>query len=177
MATVMTAGDMQRIAHGYDERPERSFSLQAEAYTDPRWLTFEQQAIFSHTWQWVCHVEKLREPGAYVTVEVAGRPICVVRDKGGTLRAFYNVCKHRAHEASKGRRSNGRHSLPLSRLVLQSRRPAYPCTRDQVPSAIRPGEHLPSIRSRSRNSAASSTSISAADRRWPNKRETSAAKS
>ena len=102
MATVMTAGDMQRIAHGYDERPERSFSLQAEAYTDPRWLAFEQQAIFSHTWQWVCHTEKLREPGAYVTVEVAGRPICVVRDKGGTLRAFYNVCKHRAHELLKG---------------------------------------------------------------------------
>jgi len=102
MTMSMKAEDLQRIAAGYHERPERSCSLQAEAYTDPRWLAYERQAIFSTNWQWVCHVEKLREPGAYVTTEVAGQPICIVRDKSGALRAFYNVCKHRAHELLRG---------------------------------------------------------------------------
>ncbi|MGH1477865.1 MAG: aromatic ring-hydroxylating oxygenase subunit alpha [Geminicoccales bacterium] len=102
MTMSMKAEDLQRIAAGYHERPERSWSLQAEAYTDPRWLAYERQAIFSTSWQWVCHVEKLREPGAYVTTEVAGQPICIVRDKSGALRAFYNVCKHRAHELLRG---------------------------------------------------------------------------
>ena len=102
MSMVMTVGDTQRIAGGYHDKPERSFSLQAEAYTDQRWFVFERQAIFSRSWQWVCHVEKLREPGSYVTADVAGQPICIVRDKGGTLHAFYNVCKHRAHELLKG---------------------------------------------------------------------------
>jgi len=99
---VIAADDVRQIASGYHEEPSRSLSLQADAYTDPHWLGFEQQAIFSRSWQWVCHVEKLREPGSYVTTMVAGQPICVIRDKGGTLRAFYNVCKHRAHELLKG---------------------------------------------------------------------------
>jgi len=102
MTRVMMPDDMWRIAAGYHEEPERSFSLQAEAYTDPAWLAFERQAIFSKSWQWVCHAEKLREPGSYVTTEIAGQPICMVRDKSGMLRAFYNVCKHRAHELLKG---------------------------------------------------------------------------
>ena len=33
---------------------------------------------------------------------VAGMPIAVVRDRAGALRAFYNVCKHRAHELLSG---------------------------------------------------------------------------
>ena len=102
MADVMMRDDLERVAAGYHEQPERSFSLNAEAYTDPAWLALERQAIFSRSWQWVCHVEKLRETGAYVTTEVAGRPICIVRDKSGSLRAFYNVCKHRAHELLRG---------------------------------------------------------------------------
>ena len=102
MADVMTQNDVERIAKGYDKKPERSSSLMADAYTDPSWFAFERRAIFAQSWQWICHVEKLREPGAYVTAEIAGRPICVVRDKSGQLRAFYNVCKHRAHELLRG---------------------------------------------------------------------------
>jgi len=90
------------IAGGYDANPARSLSLRAEAYTDPAWLAVDREAIFAKTWQLVCHVEKLREPGAYLAVEVAGRPIVVLRDRDGVLRAFYNVCKHRAHHLLTG---------------------------------------------------------------------------
>jgi choline monooxygenase len=38
----------------------------------------------------------VREPGAYFTFDLAGEPILVLRDDEGTLRAFYNVCRHRA---------------------------------------------------------------------------------
>jgi Rieske 2Fe-2S family protein len=34
--------------------------------------------------------------GAYFLAEVAGESIIVVRDRAGTVRAFYNVCRHRA---------------------------------------------------------------------------------
>lgn len=94
--------DLELIRQGYDPKPERSLSLRKEAYVDPRWADYEQNAIFARTWQWVCHIEKLREPGSYVAVEVAGKPVFVVRGKTGELRAFYNVCKHRAHELVQG---------------------------------------------------------------------------
>ncbi|WP_328807770.1 aromatic ring-hydroxylating oxygenase subunit alpha [Nonomuraea antri] len=94
--------DYDRVSTGYHPDPALSMSLHADAYTDPAWFGVDQRAIFARTWQWLCHVELLREPGAYVTGTVAGLPIVAVRDEAGTLRAFYNVCKHRAHELLSG---------------------------------------------------------------------------
>ncbi|MEV4454310.1 ring-hydroxylating oxygenase subunit alpha [Microbispora sp. NPDC049633] len=101
MAPV-TMADVHRVGAGFHQDPERSMSLRSEAYTDPRWLEADVRAIFARTWQWVCHVEKLRSPGSYVSATVAGMPIAIVRDRDGALRAFYNVCKHRAHELLTG---------------------------------------------------------------------------
>ncbi|MEV5504486.1 ring-hydroxylating oxygenase subunit alpha [Nonomuraea fuscirosea] len=90
------------IRAGYDPDPALSMSLHADAYTDPAWFGVDRRAIFARTWHWLCHGELLREAGAYVTGTVAGLPIVAVRDEAGTLRAFYNVCKHRAHELLSG---------------------------------------------------------------------------
>ena len=112
MITALNAADFERIRAGYDPDPAASLSLQAEAYTQNEWFSLEQNAVFSHSWQWVCHVEKLREPGAYVTTTIAGQSIMVVRDKDGKLRAFYNVCKHRAHELLQGEGTVGHIMCP-----------------------------------------------------------------
>ncbi len=97
-----TVDDIHDIAAGFDPDPARSLSLRSEAYTEARWAEADLEAIFARTWQWVCHVEKLAEPGNYVSVTIAGMPVAVVRDRDGNLRAFYNVCKHRAHELLSG---------------------------------------------------------------------------
>ena len=90
------------ISRGYDADPARSSSLRAEAYTNPLWFALEQREIIGKSWQWVCHAEKLRARGSYTTADVAGQPILVIRDQEGVLRAFYNVCKHRAHPVLQG---------------------------------------------------------------------------
>lgn len=99
---VITTEDVGAIATGYNEDPAQSMSLQAAAYTEPKWHQADLKGIIGRTWQWVCHVEKLTKPGSYVTATVAEMPIMVVRDRSGGLRAFYNVCKHRAHELLSG---------------------------------------------------------------------------
>lgn len=99
---LVTVDDVERIAEGWDVDPGRSWSLRSDAYTQARWADVDVRAIFGRTWQWICHVEMLRSPGAYVAATVAGMPIAVVRDCDGGLRAFYNVCKHRAHELLAG---------------------------------------------------------------------------
>ncbi|WP_413105415.1 aromatic ring-hydroxylating oxygenase subunit alpha [Streptomyces sp. Inha503] len=101
MATL-TAEEAETIAFGYDQDPAKSMSLRSEAYTDPKWHAVDLEAILGRTWQWVCHVEKLTRPGSYVTTTVAGMPVVVIRDRSKRLRAFYNVCKHRAHELLSG---------------------------------------------------------------------------
>ena len=100
--TAPSAQDLGRIARGYHEDPAQSMSLRAEAYTEQAWAEADLEQIFARTWQWICHVEKFRAPGSYVSATVAGMPIAVVRDRDSGLRAFYNVCKHRAHELLSG---------------------------------------------------------------------------
>ena len=117
MTVQMTSAELAAIRRGFDPNPARSLSLSAEAYTDPKWYAYEQNALFARTWRWVCHVEKLRAPGSYVTETVAGRPIAVVRDRDGVLRAFYNVCKHRAHELLSGEGETTRIMCPYHAWV------------------------------------------------------------
>ncbi len=102
MTAQMTSHDLAAIRTGFDVNPAQSLSLRAEAHTDPKWFAYEQSAISAKHWIWVCHVEKVRANGAYTTAMVAGRPVAIVRDQAGQLRAFYNVCKHRAHELLQG---------------------------------------------------------------------------
>ncbi|HLA64616.1 MAG TPA: aromatic ring-hydroxylating dioxygenase subunit alpha [Rhodothermales bacterium] len=64
-------------------------------YTDPRVHAFERGAVFARTWQYAAHVSQLDRPGSYVTAEAAGESLILVRGRDGTVRAFYNVCRHR----------------------------------------------------------------------------------
>ncbi len=102
MTVALNDLDLDTVRRGYDDNPARSLSLGAQSYTDGRYLALERETIFYRSWQWVCHGEKLREPGSYYVKDLQGRSIAVVRDRKGELRAFYNVCKHRAHELLKG---------------------------------------------------------------------------
>jgi len=94
--------DYERISQGFDADPSRSYSLRSDAYVDERWAAADREAIFTRSWQWICHEEKLREQGSYVADEVAGHAVLIARAEDGKLRAFYNVCKHRAHQLLSG---------------------------------------------------------------------------
>ncbi len=56
------------------------------------------------SWQVVCHASELPESGDYVTFEFFGRRGFVVRGTDGEIRAFHNVCAHRAHAVVSGER-------------------------------------------------------------------------
>lgn len=102
MPAAVERSAVERIARGYTADPATSMSLAAEAYVDPSWFEVDQRAVIARSWQWCCHVEQVRSPGDYVAIDVAGMPVVVVRGRDGKLRAFYNVCRHRAHELVSG---------------------------------------------------------------------------
>lgn len=72
--------------------------LDAKFYTDPGFIALEQQQIFRKTWLYAGHSQTLVQSGSAITVEVAGQSILISRPHkdANTLRAFYNVCSHRA---------------------------------------------------------------------------------
>ena len=65
-------------------------------YTDPRIFELEKQTVFARSWQMAGRADQVREAGQYITVELAGEPILLVRGRDGVLRGFFNVCRHHA---------------------------------------------------------------------------------
>src|SRR5262245_17197403 len=75
---------------------EKAWTIPAPWYIDPRVLELERRTVFSRSWQMVGRTDQLSEPGQYITIEVSGEPIVVVRGSDGVLRGFFNVCRHHA---------------------------------------------------------------------------------
>jgi choline monooxygenase len=130
--SVPSKAQFDSIRSGYHPDPSRSFSLRAQAYTDPAWFNIDQREILAKSWQWVCHAEKVRSSGTFATTRVAGHPIAVIRDEQGVLRAFYNVCKHRAHPVLTGEGAIRRIVCPYHawRYRLDGQLAGAPCTGD-----------------------------------------------
>jgi choline monooxygenase len=74
---------------------ERAHTIPSEWYTDSHLAELERWTVFAG-WQAVGRLEQVTGPGSYLTADVAGEPVAVVRDEAGDLRAFHNVCRHRA---------------------------------------------------------------------------------
>lgn len=74
-----------------------SFTLPSEYYTSPEHYRRELDAVFAHSWNLACHRTQVAEPGQYVKCLAGEEEVVVTRDKAGKLKAFYNVCMHRAH--------------------------------------------------------------------------------
>ena len=94
-ATRMNASD---IVDSYDASAPlaEAYTLPASWYVDSEIAALEQQAVFGRNWQVAGRVDQLRERGQYVTAEVGGEPVVVVRGDDGELLAFFNVCRHHA---------------------------------------------------------------------------------
>lgn len=87
----------------FDADAARSFTLDAQLYYDRGVFEREKSAIFHRSWMQVGHVEEVPEAGDYFTCNVIDQSLFVIRDKEGALRAFHNVCPHRAHELLQGK--------------------------------------------------------------------------
>ncbi len=74
----------------------RARTIPSAWYFDPDIYARECAKVFGDSWLMAARIDQLTQPGAFVTAEIAGEPIVVVRDEHGTLRAFHNVCRHRA---------------------------------------------------------------------------------
>jgi choline monooxygenase len=98
---------------------ESAQTLASTFYTDPSILEAEKARIFRRTWQLVgtlntacgesdeagkqnARRRTIADPESFFTVDVMGEPVVIVCDKQGTLRAFSNVCRHRAGPIAQG---------------------------------------------------------------------------
>ncbi len=96
------------------------FSLPGWIYQDADFLRAEKERIFAPSWQIICHLNDIPNPGDYHTLDFLGEPLVAVRGKDRRVRAFYNVCRHRAARLLDGAAGHcvGAHGVSLPRLVV-----------------------------------------------------------
>ena len=86
----------------FEENLAKALTLPSRWYTDARILEEEKARVFSRTWQLVGRTGQVREPGQYFTATVGDEPVVIVRGMDERLRAFSNVCRHRAGPVASG---------------------------------------------------------------------------
>ena len=72
-------------------------TLASHYYVSEEIFERERQEIFFKSWLYAGHASQLKKTGDYFTFEVLDQKLFCVRDDEGNIRAFYNVCQHRAH--------------------------------------------------------------------------------
>jgi choline monooxygenase len=94
----MNTPALDEVLSSYNDRAPLSHAstIPASWYTDPRIAELERANVFAKTWQLVARTDQLAQSGDFVTAQLAGEPLLVVRGSDGTLRAFFNVCRHHA---------------------------------------------------------------------------------
>ncbi len=80
---------------------QQATALPARWYCDPGTPALERACVFDRGWHLLAHASRLRDPGDHVVADCAGLPVIAVRGADasggpGEIRAFHNVCRHRA---------------------------------------------------------------------------------
>jgi Rieske 2Fe-2S family protein len=70
-------------------------TLPQRYYTDPELYRAELERFYFSQWICVGRAEQVAQPGSYFLAEIGGESVIVTRDASGSLRAHYNVCRHR----------------------------------------------------------------------------------
>ncbi len=66
-----------------------------DLYLDEGLFALEQAHFFANTWNYLGHTSQVAEPGDFITQDIAGKPLMMVRQPGGGVKVFYNRCAHK----------------------------------------------------------------------------------
>ena len=75
---------------------DQARGLPAAIYTSDEFFQLEQQRLFARTWVGVAFASDIPAIGDAMPLNVSGLPVILVRGQDNTIRAFHNVCRHRA---------------------------------------------------------------------------------
>ncbi|MDM0034761.1 aromatic ring-hydroxylating dioxygenase subunit alpha [Variovorax sp. J22P271] len=85
----------------YRDRPEAIAALvqddrvHRDLYLSEELFALEQERLFARTWLYVGHASHVPNSGDFWSLELAGRPVMMVRQADGAVRVFYNRCAHK----------------------------------------------------------------------------------
>jgi phenylpropionate dioxygenase-like ring-hydroxylating dioxygenase large terminal subunit len=92
--------------------PPRGFpalpDIPAGRYTDARFFQLEKDHLWRKSWLLAAHSDELPTPGSFLTWDLTGEPVVLVRGEDAVVRAFYNTCRHRGAPVATASRGSSR---------------------------------------------------------------------
>jgi phenylpropionate dioxygenase-like ring-hydroxylating dioxygenase large terminal subunit len=80
--------------------------IHGSLYRDPGVFERELNEIWYKVWVYVGHESEIPAPGDFVRRAIGRQPIIVARSSDGTVRAFFNRCRHRGNMVCHPERGN-----------------------------------------------------------------------
>jgi phenylpropionate dioxygenase-like ring-hydroxylating dioxygenase large terminal subunit len=87
MSRYRTARDVAALVE-----PDR---VHRDVYLSEELFALEREHFFVQTWNYVGHASQVPQAGDFVALEIAGRPLVLVRQADGGVRVLYNRCAHK----------------------------------------------------------------------------------
>lgn len=72
-------------------------------YTSQEFYDREVDRVFRKTWNFLGRTDEIPNPGDYMTFDLCGEPLIVLRDRDGTVRCYANTCRHRGAKMLEGK--------------------------------------------------------------------------
>jgi len=69
-----------------------------EAYTSAAFAALEREKMWPNVWLFAARDDEMPDPGDSVVFDINDRSFLLIRQKDGDVRAFHNVCLHRARK-------------------------------------------------------------------------------
>lgn len=88
--------DVRDAIAAIDQPIDSARGIPASWYWDPTIFGLEQERLFKRTWMAVCFSHEIAGSGDVFPARVAGTEVVVLRSPDGSVKAFHNVCRHRA---------------------------------------------------------------------------------
>jgi len=124
--TILPHADVARrllanVDAGTSDQSPGQMKVPATAYRDPGRWELEMERIYRRSPLAVALSCDVREPGDYDTVEIAQRPLLIVRGDDGVVRTFLNICRHRGAQVGDGCGHTRRFTCPYHSWVYDTR--------------------------------------------------------
>ena len=66
---------------------DQARAMPVSVYTSPDFMALEQEHVFAKSWLCAGRADALKDPGDYLTMEIAGDPVLILRDRDGDAPA------------------------------------------------------------------------------------------
>jgi len=77
------------------ERLIEADRVHRDVYTDPEVFQLEMERLWARTWVYVGHASQVPNAGDFITVDIAAKPVIMVRQADGAIRVLMNRCAHK----------------------------------------------------------------------------------